>query len=73
MADLQATIEHLWDQRGDLAPGDVDANQSIFEAIQLLDRGEARVAEYGPDGTPVVNTWLKLAIPRPNRGRRPPS
>ena len=62
MADLQATIEHLWDDRADLAPGDVDANQAIFEAIQLLDTGEARVAEWGPDGKPVVHTWLKLAI-----------
>jgi 2,3,4,5-tetrahydropyridine-2-carboxylate N-succinyltransferase len=62
MADLQATIEHLWDGRGDLAADDVEANQAIFEAIKLLDTGEARVAEWGPDGTPVVNTWLKLAI-----------
>src|SRR5689334_9637914 len=62
MADLQGTIEHLWDTRADLAPGDLDANQSIFEAIKLLDTGEARVAERGPDGTPVVHTWLKLAI-----------
>ncbi len=62
MADLQATIEDIWDRRADLKPDDVDANQSIFDAIRLLDQGEARVAEWGDDGQPVVHTWLKQAI-----------
>jgi len=34
----------------------------VLEAVTLLDRGEARVAEIGPDGSPVVHQWLKLAI-----------
>lgn len=62
MADLEKTIESLWENRADLAVDDVDANQAVFEAISLLDRGEARVAEWGPDGEPVVHQWLKLAI-----------
>ena len=62
MADLQATIEDIWDRRADLKPGDVDANQSIFDAIRLLDQGEARVAEWGDDGKPIVHQWLKQAI-----------
>src|SRR6185503_337814 len=33
----------------------------IEEAIELLDRGELRVAEPGPDGW-VVNEWAKKAI-----------
>jgi 2,3,4,5-tetrahydropyridine-2-carboxylate N-succinyltransferase len=62
MADLQATIEELWDRRAELAVDDTDANQSIVEAVRLLDTGDARVAEWGDDGTPIVHTWLKQAI-----------
>jgi len=62
MADLQSQIEQLWEQRADLAVDDVDANRSVLEAITLLDRGEARVAETRPDGSVVVHEWLKLAI-----------
>ncbi len=62
MAQLQKLIEDLWEVRADLQPDDVDANQAIFEAIKLLDGGEARVAEVGPDGTVVVHQWLKQAI-----------
>jgi 2,3,4,5-tetrahydropyridine-2-carboxylate N-succinyltransferase len=62
MVDLQATIEELWARRDELAPDDVDANQAVFEAIDLLDKGAARVAELGPDGEPIVHQWLKLAI-----------
>lgn len=61
MSDLQARIEELWANRDSLAPEDADANAAIHEAIDLLDRGEARVAEPDGDGV-VVNEWLKLAI-----------
>ncbi|HVT78209.1 MAG TPA: 2,3,4,5-tetrahydropyridine-2,6-dicarboxylate N-succinyltransferase [Acidimicrobiales bacterium] len=61
MADLQATIEELWERRDELSPKDTDAKASIVEAIELLDRGEARVAEI-VDGAPVVHQWLKQAI-----------
>ncbi len=62
MADLSSTIEELWDRRAELDADDVDANHAILSAVELLDRGEARVAELGPDGEPVVHEWLKLAI-----------
>ncbi len=62
MADLQARIEELWEHRSDLSPGDPEATATVDEAIGLLDRGEARVAELGPDGEPVVHQWLKQAI-----------
>jgi 2,3,4,5-tetrahydropyridine-2-carboxylate N-succinyltransferase len=62
MADLQSTIEHLWEHRSDLAVDDVDANRSVLETVTLLDRGEARVAEIDPAGVVVVHEWLKLAI-----------
>ena len=62
MADLQASIEELWERRGELSPGrDSDALATVTEAIDLLDRGEARVAELVGDDV-VVHTWLKQAI-----------
>ena len=62
MADLESQIRELWDRREGLSPSDGDAVAVVKEAINLLDRGEARVAEIGPDGEPIVHEWLKLAI-----------
>jgi 2,3,4,5-tetrahydropyridine-2-carboxylate N-succinyltransferase len=62
MADLQSQIEALWARRDELTPADTDATAVVHEAIGLLDRGEARVAEVGPDGGIVVHQWLKQAI-----------
>jgi 2,3,4,5-tetrahydropyridine-2-carboxylate N-succinyltransferase len=62
VADLQATIEDLWERRADLGPGDDDARRAVEEAIDLLDRGEARIAEVGADGEVVVHQWLKQAV-----------
>lgn len=62
MADLQARIEDLWSKVSELGPGDTAARQVVHEAIELLDTGEARVAEIGPDGAVVVHEWLKKAI-----------
>jgi 2,3,4,5-tetrahydropyridine-2,6-dicarboxylate N-succinyltransferase len=52
---LAREIERLWDARS------VKAGP-IEEAIALLDRGEARIAEPGDDGSWRVNEWLKKAI-----------
>jgi 2,3,4,5-tetrahydropyridine-2,6-dicarboxylate N-succinyltransferase len=66
VADLQATIEDLWARRDELGSGDAPeheaARAAVEEAIDLLDRGEARVAELGADGDVVVHQWLKQAI-----------
>ncbi|HUS62304.1 MAG TPA: 2,3,4,5-tetrahydropyridine-2,6-dicarboxylate N-succinyltransferase, partial [Acidimicrobiales bacterium] len=61
MADLQAQIEELWARRGELGVADVEARDLVHEAIDLLDRGEARVAEV-VDGEVVEHQWLKQAI-----------
>src|SRR3954447_5517998 len=61
MADLQATIEELWERRAEVQPGDKDADAAVTEAIDLLDTGKARVAEIVDDEV-VVHTWLKQAI-----------
>jgi 2,3,4,5-tetrahydropyridine-2,6-dicarboxylate N-succinyltransferase len=62
MADLQAQVGELWDRRHDLVPGDPEALDAVREAVTLLDRGDARVAEGDPDGEVVVHQWLKQAI-----------
>src|SRR6187431_1728816 len=51
---LKEAIEELWES------GEVEA-EPIEQAIELLDRGELRVAEPGADGW-VVNDWAKKAI-----------
>jgi 2,3,4,5-tetrahydropyridine-2-carboxylate N-succinyltransferase len=61
MADLQALIEALWENRADINPDDKDARDHVHQAIDLLDRGEARVAEI-IGGEVVVHEWLKQAI-----------
>ena len=63
MADLQSQIEELWSRAGELGPGDVDALATVTEAVELLDRGTARVAEIDPaTDEVVVHQWLKQAI-----------
>jgi 2,3,4,5-tetrahydropyridine-2-carboxylate N-succinyltransferase len=62
MADLQARIRAHWDRRAELKPGDPDVSADIHEAIDLLDRGLARVAEIDADGGVIVHEWLKQAI-----------
>jgi 2,3,4,5-tetrahydropyridine-2-carboxylate N-succinyltransferase len=69
MDALRVRVEELWARRAELSPADEDARGVVAEAIGLLDRGEARVAEPG-DGaqspsraaSAVVNEWLKRAI-----------
>ncbi len=62
MADLQSQVEELWERRSELAVADGDALPVVREAIDLLDHGEARVAEVDDDGNVVVHEWLKQAI-----------
>jgi 2,3,4,5-tetrahydropyridine-2-carboxylate N-succinyltransferase len=62
MADLQASIEDYWARRDELPVDDAEINHTILEAVTLLDRGEARVAEVGADGNVIVHEWLKEAI-----------
>ena len=62
MADLQATIDDLWERRADLRPGDTEALAAVTEAVGLLDSGQARVAAVDAAGAVTVNIWLKQAI-----------
>ena len=65
MSDLAAAVTQLWQrrERGELAPVDASAAAVVHEAIELLDSGEARVAEIDEaTGEVVVHEWLKQAI-----------
>lgn len=62
MTDLSTSIDELWANRDTLDASNGDAVAAVRSAIALLDSGEARVAELGPDGEPVVHQWLKHAI-----------
>ncbi len=63
MSELQTIIEQAFERRADITPQNVDADTkaAIVQALELLDRGEARVAEK-KDGQWVVNEWLKKAV-----------
>ena len=63
MADLQASIEELWERRAELSPADTEAAALVEEAIELLDTGQARVAEVdAATDEVVVHEWLKKSI-----------
>ncbi len=63
MADLQSRIEDLWANRDSLDAGDRSVRSTVFEAVDLLDSGMARVAEVDPaTDQVVVYQWLKQAI-----------
>jgi 2,3,4,5-tetrahydropyridine-2,6-dicarboxylate N-succinyltransferase len=61
--DLAKTITALWEGRDDLeSVMSIDeARPAVHGAIELLDRGEARVAEVVSDDV-VVHEWLKYAV-----------
>ena len=62
MTDLAATIDQAWEQRdGVSADTRGQVREAVEAALDLLDRGAARVAEPGPAGW-TVNQWLKKAV-----------
>jgi 2,3,4,5-tetrahydropyridine-2-carboxylate N-succinyltransferase len=62
MSDLESKIQHLWAERETLDASDPEIVGTISDAIDLLDTGEARIAEIGAEGEVRVNEWLKQAI-----------
>jgi len=62
-AELEKTIKAAFaarDKIGASTKGEV--REAVEAALELLDRGEARVAERQPDGKLKVNQWLKQAV-----------
>jgi 2,3,4,5-tetrahydropyridine-2,6-dicarboxylate N-succinyltransferase len=62
-ADLARTIDDAFEQRNDIGPATKGrVREAVEEALDLLDRGAARVAEKAADGSWRVNQWLKKAV-----------
>lgn len=60
--ELEALINAAWDNRDKLHPGSAGpAREAVEAALDLLDSGEARVAEK-VDGVWEVRDWLKKAV-----------
>ena len=63
MSDIQNIIETAFENRAEITPRSADTivREAVTEALEMLDRGEARVAEK-QNGEWVVNEWLKKAV-----------
>ena len=62
-AELAKAIDSAFDRRDELGPSSTGAvREAVEQALELLDRGAARVAERGSDGTWRINQWLKKAV-----------
>ncbi len=62
-AELARTIDDAFDQRDGIGPATKGpVREAVEAALELLDRGEARVAERGANGDWRVNQWLKKAV-----------
>jgi 2,3,4,5-tetrahydropyridine-2-carboxylate N-succinyltransferase len=61
--ELAHTIDDAFEKRNDVGPTTKGVVRDAVEAaLDLLDRGAARVAERQSDGTWRVNQWLKKAV-----------
>jgi 2,3,4,5-tetrahydropyridine-2-carboxylate N-succinyltransferase len=62
-AGLAKTIDEAFERRDAIGPATAGAvRQAVEAALDLLDCGEARVAEKSGDGSWRVNQWLKKAV-----------
>jgi len=62
-AELAKTIDDAFEKRDGIGPTTKGAVRDAVEAaLDLLDRGQARVAERGGNGLWSVNQWLKKAV-----------
>ncbi|MEJ0074992.1 MAG: 2,3,4,5-tetrahydropyridine-2,6-dicarboxylate N-succinyltransferase [Alphaproteobacteria bacterium] len=62
MSDLAKTIDDAFEQRNDVTPNTKGAvREAVDTALDLLDKGEKRVAEKSGDKWQ-VNQWLKKAV-----------
>jgi len=59
MEQLKSIIEKAWDDRSLL--GQDEARNAVFRIIELLDKGQVRVAEPAGNGWQ-VNEWIKKAV-----------
>ena len=63
LASLETTIEKAFEERDAVSAGTKgEVREAVETALDLLDRGEARVASRGEDGKWTVHQWLKKAV-----------
>ena len=62
-SQLETIITDAWEHRTSITPktASSEVKEAILESINLLDSGQARVAEPGQQGWK-VNQWLKMAV-----------
>ena len=61
--DLARTIDEAFEKRNDVGPSTKGpVRDAVEQALELLDRGAARVAERQSDASWRVNQWLKKAV-----------
>ena len=61
-ADLEAAISAAWEDRASVTPASGEVREPVEAALELLDSGQARVAEPDGKGGWRVNQWLKQAV-----------
>ena len=59
---LAQEIEQAWEERDKVSPASADLRNTVDAALELLDSGQARVAEPDGAGGWRVNQWLKKAV-----------
>ena len=62
MTELQSAIEAAWEARDTVTPASADVRTVVDAALELIDSGQARVAEPDGQGGWQVNQWLKQAV-----------
>ncbi|WP_137679891.1 2,3,4,5-tetrahydropyridine-2,6-dicarboxylate N-succinyltransferase [Aurantiacibacter suaedae] len=61
-AELQSAIEAAFEDRANVTPASREVAEVVNQALELLDKGAARVAEPDGNGGWQVNQWLKKAV-----------
>jgi len=63
VAELETVIDQAFEERETVSPATGGAiREAVKTALDMLDRGDMRVAERQPDGSWHVNQWLKKAV-----------
>ena len=63
MSNLETIINDAFENRAEISPSTVstEVRNAVAEALNMLDKGQARVAEK-KDGDWITNQWLKKAV-----------
>lgn len=61
-SELQRAIDSMWEERGSITVGTTgDVRDTVETVLNLLDKGEVRVAQKSSEGW-TVNQWAKKAV-----------